>query len=155
MPLVALVHELVGARDAFETIDVVEFGRDLVAKEPAGTSRAHGPCTNFLRIAPDQVTKGTFVWNLLRASNNTNLVESADFRTEATVHAKNFAIDQRCEGKEVKDLAGCLPHRRIAVLLLTLFVEAIHLGDLAGFVVPSNERDSVWISWKRQRTGRL
>ena len=145
MPLVSLIHELMGTGNAFEAIDVVEFGSDFVAEQPARTSWAYSPCAHFLRVAPDKVTEGTLVRDLLGTSDNTDLIESADLGTEAAVYAEDFAIDERCKGKEVEDLTCCFPHRCVAILLLALFVESVHLGDLARFVVPSDKRDPVWV----------
>ena len=55
--------------------------------------------------------------------------------------AKNFAVHNRAEDEEVKNLAAGLPDRGVAILLRTFFVETIDLGDLAGFVVAANESD--------------
>ena len=84
--------------------------------------------------------------DLLRARHNPNLIQRADLRAQAAVHAQHAAVDDGGEGEEVEDLAARLPDAGVAVLLLALFVEAVDLGDLAGFVVAADEGDLVWES---------
>lgn len=62
------------------------------------------------------------------------------------MYAKDFTINYGCESQEVKDLTARLPYASIAILLLTFFIKAVDLGDLAGFVVTANKCDLVWIS---------
>ena len=81
--------------------------------------------------------------DLLRASDDADLVEGADFGAEAAVHAEDFAVDDGGQDEEVEDLAAGFPDGRVAVFLLTLLVEAVNLGDLAGFVVAAHEGDAV------------
>lgn len=57
--------------------------------------------------------------------------------------AQYLAIDNGCQSKEVKDLTASLPYRRVAVLCLAFFVEAINLCDLSRLVVPSHKGDSI------------
>ena len=83
--------------------------------------------------------------NLLRTSNDTDLINSANLRAQTAVNAENFTINNGSEDKEVKNLAARLPDRRIAVLLLALLVETVNLGDLARLVVASDECDLVGV----------
>ena len=62
------------------------------------------------------------------------------------MHAQDFAVDDGGEGQEVEDLTAGFPDGGVAVFLLALFVEAVNLGDLAGFVVASDEGYFVGIS---------
>ncbi len=57
--------------------------------------------------------------------------------------AENPAIYDSRQDEKIEDLATRLPDRRISVLLLTLLVKTVHLGDLAAFMVASNEGDPV------------
>ena len=43
-------------------------------------------------------------------------------------------------------MAAAFPDRGIAVFLLALFIEAVNLGDLPGFVVAANEGNAVGIA---------
>jgi hypothetical protein len=128
-----------------ETIDVIELSRNLVTEEPARTTRRNSPSLNVLWITPNQITEGSFVWNLLSASNDTDLINSANLWTQTTMYTENFTINDGREDQKVEDLTAGLPDRRIAIFLLTLFVEAIDLGDLTGFVVSTDKCDLVGI----------
>src|SRR3954469_7660765 len=123
----------------FETVNMVKLSSNFISKEPACTTRRNSPGLNILRITPYQIAKGTFVWDFLCTSNDTYLVNSADFRAQTSMYAKDLAIYYSCEDKKVKDLAARLPNRCIAIFLLALLVEAVNLGDLTRFVVTSNE----------------
>ena len=45
--LVSLLDELVGAADELESVECIELGGDLLAKEPAGASRGDGPASRW------------------------------------------------------------------------------------------------------------
>lgn len=62
------------------------------------------------------------------------------------MYAEDFAVDDSAEGHKVKDLTARLPDRCVAVFLHTFFVEAVDLGDLAGFVVATDKSHAVWVS---------
>ena len=59
--------------------------------------------------------------------------------------AAHLAIDDGREGEVVEDLGAVPPHGDRAVLAEALVVEAVHLGDLPGLVVPSDQGDPVWV----------
>lgn len=95
--LVAFIDELMSTGDKLETVDVIEFCSDLIAKQPPSPTRRYSPCPNFFRIAPDEIAEGAFVGYLLSTSNNAYLVKGTDFRTQTTVDAKYFAVNDRPE----------------------------------------------------------
>ena len=86
------------------------------------------------------------MWNLLRSRDDPNLVQCSNLGTQATMHAQDFPVDDGGEGEEVEDLTAGFPNGGVAVFLLAFFVEAVDLGDLAGFMVAADEGDFVWIS---------
>ena len=59
--------------------------------------------------------------------------------------AAHLAIDDGREGEVVEYLGAVPPHGDRAVLAEALVVEAVHLGDLPGLVVPSDQGDPVWV----------
>lgn len=71
----------------FETIDVVEFSSDLITKQPTSTAGTDSPGLDIFRITPNEITKGAFVGDLLRARHHPDLVDRADLRAKTTVHA--------------------------------------------------------------------
>lgn len=143
--LITFVDKLVSTSNELQAIDMVELGCDLITKEPASATGRDSPSINVLRIAPDEIAEGTLMRNLLSTGDDTNLIDSADFWAKTTVNAEDLAINDSSQDQEVEDLATRLPDRRVAVLLLTLFVEAIDLSDLAGLVIATDEGDLVRI----------
>jgi len=133
----------VGAGDELETIDMIEFGRNLVTKEPAGAARRNSPRLDVLRIRPDEVAECTFVWDLLSACNHSDLVNSSDLRTESTMNTQDLSIHDSGKYKEVKNLAAGFPDRSIAIFCLTLLIEAVNLSDLSGFVIATDQGDFI------------
>lgn len=141
--LVALVDKLVSSSDELKPVHVVKLGCNLVAKEPAGAARADSPSLDVFGVGPNKIAESAFMGDLLRTGNNADLVDGADLRTKTTMDAEKFSIDDGSEDKEVEDMAARLPHGSVAILLLTLLVESVHLGDLTGLMVATNENDSV------------
>lgn len=133
----------------------IDLGRHFVAEQPPSTSWRYGPGVDFFWVAPDQVAESAFVRNLLRARHDSDLVEGADLGGQAAVDTQDFAVDDGGEGEEVEDLAAGFPHRGVAVLLLAFLVEAVDLGDLAGFVVAAHEGDAVGVSVHDMLAGSL
>lgn len=107
--LVAFIDQLMSARNKPQAIDVVEFSCDLVTKEPASTTWRDGPGIDILGIRPDQVAESAFMGNFLSTSNDTDLIDSADFWGETTVNAKDFTINNGSEDQEIENLAARLP----------------------------------------------
>jgi len=62
------------------------------------------------------------------------------------MHTKHAAVHDGPQTQIIKDVAAVPPHVARAVLALTLVVEAVDLGDLAGLVVPPDEGDAIGIS---------
>ena len=62
------------------------------------------------------------------------------------MNAEDFAIDNGAKDKEVEDLAARFPDGCVAVFLLAFFIEAVDLGDLAGFMVAADEGDAIGVS---------
>lgn len=143
---VAFVNQLMGSCDCLQAVHMVELSSDLVAKEPACSSRAYCPCINILGIAPHQVTECTLMRNLLSSGDHPDLIDGANFGAETAVHAEHCSVHDGSEHEEIKHLTACLPHRCVAVLCLAFLVEAVDLCDLSGLVVSSDKDDSIRIS---------
>ena len=107
--LVALVDQLMSSCDELQAVDVVEFGRDLVSEQPAGASGRYSPRVDVFRVTPYEIAESALVWDLLCSRYNADLVQCADLRRQTSVDAQDLAIDDGCEGEEVKDLAAGLP----------------------------------------------
>jgi hypothetical protein len=144
--LVAFVNELMSTSDKLQTIDMIEFGRNLVSKEPTCAARRNSPCLNVLRVAPNQVAESTFVRDLLGASNNTNLIDGSNLRAQSTMNTENLTVNNSSQDEKIKNLAAGFPNRCISILLLALLVETVNLGDLTGFMIASDEGNLVGVS---------
>ena len=75
------VYKLVSTSNEFKSIDVIEFCSDSMTEQPSGTPRRYGPSSNIFRVAPDEVTEGPYVRDLLRTGNDPYLVQSPYFWT--------------------------------------------------------------------------
>ena len=84
--------------------------------------------------------------DLLRAGYHADLVECSDFGREATVNTEHSSINNSGQSEEVEDLAAGLPHRSVAVFLLTFLVEAVDLGDLSRLVVSTEDSNALGVS---------
>lgn len=71
----------------------------------------------------------------MSAGDNADLIQCSNLWAQSAMNTQDFAVDNGSKGQEVEDLTAGLPYRSIAVLGLTLFVEAVDLSDLSGFVV--------------------
>lgn len=78
--------------------------------------------------------------------NFTDLIESIDGRRETSVHAEDAVLDQCTEAEIVEHFGAVSPHIDTAILPQTLIVESVHLGNLSGLVIASNECDAIRIS---------
>ena len=68
-----------------------------------------------------------------------DLVYAVDAGTQPAVHAEDLIVDYAGEGEVVEHIGEVVPYCRVAVLARALGVEAIGLGDAAGFVVSADE----------------
>lgn len=84
--------------------------------------------------------------DFLRASDDADLIQGADFGAEAAVHAEDFAVDDGAQHEEVEDLTAGFPDGGVAVFGLTFFVETVDLGYLTGFVVAADEGYAVGVA---------
>ena len=59
------------------------------------------------------------------------------------MEAEDLPIDEGRQGQVVKEVGKVLPDVGVAVLAEALVVEAVDLGDLAGFVVAAEDGDAL------------
>ena len=151
--LVAFINKLMGPRNQFKPIHMIELRRDLIPKQPSSPPWTHRPRPHILRVTPDQVAKRALMRDLLRARNHADLIEGADFGGKAAVDAEDLAVDYGAQNEEVEDLAACFPDAGVAVFLLAFFVEAVNLGYLPRFVVAADEGHAVGVSGEMRLVG--
>ena len=59
---------------------------------------------------------------------------------------ENLVFDESSEGKVVEKVGEVFPHVGVAIFAQALVIEAIHLGDLAGFVVSTKNRNTLGVT---------
>jgi hypothetical protein len=145
-PVVALHDQLMSSCHQSQAIVVVECLRDILPKCVTGATRRDAPSTSIVRVRPEEVAHGTFMGNLLYAIQSTDVVKSVYTWRQASVKAEYLVINESRERQVIKQVREVLPDVRIAVLSQALIVEAIDLGDLARFVVPSEDGNALRVS---------
>ena len=142
-PLVSLLDELVRAADGIYLIGVVELLADVLAKGVAGATGRDAPAAAVVRVRPEQVTHGSLMRNFLPTVKRAHIVKGVKRGREATVRAEEAVINECSEWEAVEGGSDAAPSGGVAILAKALVVEAVHLGDLAAFVVATQERDAV------------
>ena len=84
--------------------------------------------------------------DFLYAVECSDVVEGIDAWGETPVEAEDLVVDKGSEGKVVEKVGEVFPYVGVAILSETLIVEAIDLGDLTGFVVATEDCDSLGVS---------
>lgn len=59
---------------------------------------------------------------------------------------EDLIVNECGEGEVIEEVSEVFPHVCIAVFPEAFVVEAVDLGDLTGFVVTSEDGDSLWVS---------
>ena len=62
------------------------------------------------------------------------------------MQTEDLVVDERGERKIVEKVGEVFPHVGIAVFAQALVVEAVHLGDLAGFVVSTEDGNTLRVA---------
>ncbi len=125
---------------------MIKFGRDFVAKEPAGTPGANTPGVDVFWVAPHKVTESPLMRDFLRTCDDADLIDSPDLGRQAAVDAEDGAVDNGGENKEIEDLTTCFPYRSIAILVLALLVETVNLRNLTRLVISADKNYSIGVS---------
>ena len=93
--------------------------------------------------------------DLLGSSNDANLVKGTYFRTQTTVDAEHFPVNDSTKNQEIEDLATRFPDGGITIFLLAFFVKSVDLCDLARFMVAPDEGHAIrvpgWVSTTRHQ----
>ena len=87
--LVALHDELVGAGHEGQVVFVVKLLDNVAAKQESRAARAQTPTFNLVRVGPQQIAHGAFVWHFLFSVDQPDFVHRVDERGEPTVDAQD------------------------------------------------------------------
>jgi len=86
------------------------------------------------------------VRNLLYSVKGSDVVKSVDAWRETSMEAENLVVNECSKGEVVEEVGKVLPDVCVAVFSEALIVKAIDLGDLAGFMITTEDRDSLGVS---------
>jgi hypothetical protein len=71
-----------------------------------------------------------------------DVIQCINTRTQSSVEAKDLVVNQGGEREVVKEIRKEFPNIGVPVFAQALVVEAVDLGDLAGFMVTAEDGDS-------------
>lgn len=144
---VPFITELVCAENVCHGVDLEELLDNLCAKRVAGSSWTERELVTIgVRIAPNQVGHGTFMWNFSEAVDDLDLIDAMDAGRQTTVDAEDLVVDDAGEGEVVEHIGEVVPNSSITVLAAALCVETVGLGNSSRLVVPADEVDAVRIA---------
>lgn len=86
------------------------------------------------------------MWNFLYAIERSDIVEGVDTWRKTSVKAEDLVVDKGSEREVVEEVGKVFPYVCIAILPKTFIVEAVDLSDLAGFVVTTEDCNSLGVS---------
>lgn len=129
-----------------QAVVVVERFRNVLSECVPRTARRNSPATTIIGITPEQIAHGSLMRDFLNAVQGPNVVQSVDRRAQPTVQTEDLVFNESCEGKVVEKVGEVFPHVGVAIFAQALVIEAIHLGDLAGFVVSTKNRNTLGVA---------
>lgn len=124
-----------GTSNQCQPVVVVKGFRYVLAECVASTTRRDSPTTAVIGVRPQEVTHGAFMRNFLDSVKGSNVVECIDAGRETSVEAEDLVVDEGGEGEVVEQIGEVLPHVCVSVFAEAFIIEAVHLSDLARFVV--------------------
>lgn len=86
------------------------------------------------------------MWNFLYTVKGSDVIKSIDTWRKTSVKTEDLVINESCEREVVEEVCKILPYVGIAILSEALVIEAIDLGNLAGFVVSTEDCNSLGVS---------
>ena len=135
-----------GTGNHFQIVCVVELLSDILTKGVASTSGIHAPTCSIIRIWPEQITHGSFMWNFLNSFESSDVVKILNAGWESSVKAEELIFNNGSQRKIVKEFSEAFPNIWISIFAAALVIEAVDLSDLSGFVISSKNGDSVFVS---------
>ena len=103
-----------GSTNQVDVVVIQELRHHITSKNKTDPSFILTPATHpFFRVGPQQIAQKTLIRNLNRPDNFHDLLKGLKFRTEATVHAEDFFVDDGGNGENVKNVGENFPHFQI------------------------------------------
>jgi hypothetical protein len=159
-----------------QPVVVVERLRNVLPKRVSSPAWRDAPSDAVIRVRPQQVAHWSLVRYLLYSVNRPHMIESINRRREPSVEAENLSmmsttplsalptscesyttpqpatrctylvVNERCQGKKIKQVGEEPPDVGIAVFTQALVVETVHLSNLARFVIAAQDGDAIAVS---------
>lgn len=146
-PIVAIHHELMGTSNPGEAVSMVELLRDVLAERVASTTGRNTPTATIIGVRPEQIADRALMGNLLHAIELSDLVEGIDRRGETTMETEDLVFNNSGKWQVIEKFSEDLPDVGIAVFAKTFIVEAVHLSNLARFVITTKNSEAGLIAY--------
>lgn len=145
-PIVALHNQLMCSCNKGQAVVVIKCFRDILPKGVTSTTGRDTPAASVVGITPEQITHGSLMRNFLDPIQRANVVQSIDGGTQTAVQAEDLVLDESGERKVVEEIGKVFPDIGIAVFAQALVIKPIHLCDLAGLMISSEDGDSLGVT---------
>jgi hypothetical protein len=86
------------------------------------------------------------MWYLPESVDDFDLVDAMDAWTESAVDTKYLVVDDDGQGQVVEHIGKVVPNIGVAIFATAFSVEAVRLCYTAGFVVATDEVNSIRVS---------
>jgi len=86
------------------------------------------------------------MWNLLYTIKRSDVVEGIDTWGKTSVKAEDLLVNQGGKGEIIEEISEVLPYVGVAVLSETFVIKTVDLRDPTGFVVATEDCDSLGVS---------
>lgn len=149
--------DLVCAADEVQVMLVEELRDCVLAKGEGDPAVVVPPALDVLvRVSPEEVAEEPGVGDVCGPSDLFYLLQRAELRRQAPVHAQDLLVDERGHREAVETLGECLPEADV-VPALALVVEAVDAVDGRALVVPPQQEEVFWVLYlvRQQQTDRL
>lgn len=87
------------------------------------------------------------MWHFLYTIKSSDVVQRVNAGGKTSVETEDLVVDEGGEGKVVEEIGKVLPNICISIFSEALVVKSINLSDLAGFVVTTEDGDSLGVSY--------
>ena len=84
--------------------------------------------------------------DLAKAIDDFDLIDRMNRGRKATVYAKYLIVDDNAQSKEIEHVGEVVPNVGVAILARALGIEAVRLSDTTGFMVASNQMNTIGVS---------
>lgn len=129
-----------------QAVVVVERFRNILSEcVPRATGR-DSPTASVIWITPKEITHWALVRDFLDAVQGPDVVEGVDRWAQPAVQTEDLVLNKSCEGEVVEEVGEIFPHIGVAIFAQTLVVETVNLGDLAGFVVSTEDSNTIGVA---------